>query len=136
MNKKRLLSYVLCNTIILWLNIVFYSEKMIVYSLWSRDPDSSKQKVKTIDFQVICLSIDYDFKDGIFLHCQHQRILTFLKFLTYFFEKLNPPLRFQQKCFSVNFKKFLRTYFDRAPPDDGFLSLSVSFEKFFRTSLL
>ena len=65
MNEKDLLSYVLCNTIILRLNIVFYCEKMIVYSLWSRDPDSSKQKVKTIDFQTICLSIDYDSKDGI-----------------------------------------------------------------------
>ena len=37
-----------------------------MYSLWSRDPDSSKQKVKTVDFQAVCLSIDYDFKDGIF----------------------------------------------------------------------
>ena len=71
MNEKHLFSYVLCNTIILRLNIVIYYEKMIVYSFWSRDPDSSKQKVKTIDFQAICLCIDYDFKDGIFLHCQY-----------------------------------------------------------------
>ena len=71
MNEKHLFSYVLCNAIILWLNIVFYCEKMIVHSLWSRDPYSSNQKVKTIDFQAICLSIDYDLKDGIFLHCQH-----------------------------------------------------------------
>ena len=68
--EKKLLSYVVCNTIILWLNIVFYCEKIIVYSLWSLDPDSSKQKMKTIDFQAVCLSIDYDFKDGIFLHYQ------------------------------------------------------------------
>ena len=44
--------------------------------------------------------------------------------------------RFPQKCFSVNFEKFVRTSFDRALPDDCFLSLSVNFEKFFRTSLL
>ena len=43
--------------------------------------------------------------------------------------------RFPQRCFSVNFAKFLRTSFDRAPPDDCFLSISVNF-KFFRTSLL
>ena len=30
--------------------------------------------------------------------------------------------RFPQKCFSVNFAKFLRTFFDRAIPDDCFLS--------------
>ena len=44
--------------------------------------------------------------------------------------------RFLQRCFSVNFAKFLQTFFDRTPPDDYFLSLSVNFKKFFRTSLL
>ena len=44
--------------------------------------------------------------------------------------------RFPQKCFSLNFAKFLRASFDRTPPDDCFLSLSVNFKKFFRTSLL
>ena len=43
--------------------------------------------------------------------------------------------RFLQRCFSVNFVKILRTSFDRTPPDDFFLSLSVNFKKFFRTSL-
>ena len=71
MSEKHLFSYVFCNTIILWLNIVFYCEKIIVNSLWSRDSDSSKQKVQTINFQAVYLSIDFDFKDGIFLHCQH-----------------------------------------------------------------
>ena len=32
---------------------------MSVYSLRSRDQDLSKQKVKTIDFQTICFSMDY-----------------------------------------------------------------------------
>ena len=44
--------------------------------------------------------------------------------------------RFPQKCFSMNLAKFLRTSFDGALPDDWFLSLSVNFEKFYRTSLL
>ena len=43
---------------------------------------------------------------------------------------------FRQRCFSLNFAKFLRTFFDRTLPNDWFLSLSVNFEKFFRTSLL
>ena len=52
-----------------------------------------------------------------------------------------PPCNFIKKeipakTFSVNFAKFLRTSFDRALPDDCFLSLSVNFENFFRTSLL
>ena len=48
--------------------------------------------------------------------------------------------RFQQRCFSVNLAKFLRTCFVITPPDDCFsgwlLCLSVNFEKFFRTPLL
>ena len=44
--------------------------------------------------------------------------------------------RFLQRCFLVNFAKFLRTCFDRRPPDDCFLGLSVKFKKAFRTSLL
>ena len=40
------------------------------------------------------------------------------------------------KMFFCEFAKFLRTYFYRTPPDDCFLSLSVNFEKFFRTLLL
>ena len=40
------------------------------------------------------------------------------------------------KMFFCEFAKFVRTYFDRTPPDDCFLSLSVNFEKFFRTLLL
>ena len=40
-----------------------------------------------------------------------------------------------QRCFSVNLAKFLRTSFDRTPPDDCFLCLYVNFEKFFRTPL-
>ena len=44
--------------------------------------------------------------------------------------------RLRQKCFSVNFAKFLRTSFDRTPLDDCFLCLSVNFEKFFRTLYL
>ena len=38
--------------------------------------------------------------------------------------------------FFCEFAKFLRTYFYRTPLDDCFLSLSVNFEKFFRTLLL
>ena len=38
--------------------------------------------------------------------------------------------RFQQRPFFVNFAKFLRTSFDRTPPDGFFLSLSVNFKKF------
>ena len=44
--------------------------------------------------------------------------------------------RFPHRCFSVNFTKVLRAFFDRALPDNCFLSLSVNFEKFFKTSLL
>ena len=44
--------------------------------------------------------------------------------------------KFPQRCFSMKFAKFLRTSFDRTPPDDCFISLSVNFKKFFRTSLL
>ena len=43
---------------------------------------------------------------------------------------------FQQRLFSVNFAKFLRTSFDRTPPDDCFLCLSKNLEKFFRSPLL
>ena len=39
-------------------------------------------------------------------------------------------------CFSVNFRKFLTTSFDRTPPEDCSLCLSENFEKFFRTPLL
>ena len=42
----------------------------------------------------------------------------------------------RETCFSVNFANFLKTSFDRTPPDDCFPYLSVSFEKFFRTLLL
>ena len=44
--------------------------------------------------------------------------------------------RFPQRCFSVNFAKFLRTCFDRTSPDDCISGLSVNFKKSFRTSLL
>ena len=44
--------------------------------------------------------------------------------------------RFRQRCFSVNFANFLKASFDRTPPDDCFLSLSLNFEKFFRISVL
>ena len=37
--------------------------------------------------------------------------------------------------FFVNFAKFLRTSFDRIPPDDYFLCLPEDFEKFFRTTI-
>ena len=40
--------------------------------------------------------------------------------------------RFRQRSFSVNFANFLTTSFDRTPPDDCFLCLSVNFMKFFR----
>ena len=43
---------------------------------------------------------------------------------------------FRQRCFFENFAKFLRTSFDRTPPDDYFVNLSVNFWKFFRTPLL
>ena len=39
-----------------------------------------------------------------------------------------------ERCISVNFAKFLRTSFDRVPPNDCFLCLYVNFEKFFRIS--
>ena len=48
-----------------------------------------------------------------------------------FIKKENPT----QTCF-VNFAKFLRIYFDRAPPLDWILCLSVNFEKLFRSSLI
>ena len=35
--------------------------------------------------------------------------------------------RFQQRCFSVSFSKFLRTFFDRTPPDDCYLWILRSF---------
>ena len=38
--------------------------------------------------------------------------------------------RFPQRCFSVNFAKFLRTSFNRTPPDDCFLSLFVNLRSF------
>ena len=38
--------------------------KMFVQSLWLRDHDSSKQKVKTIDIENIYSSIDYGFKNN------------------------------------------------------------------------
>ena len=44
--------------------------------------------------------------------------------------------RLGERCLSVNFVKFLWTSFVRRPPDDCFLCLSVSFEKFFRSPLL
>ena len=34
--------------------------------------------------------------------------------------------RLRQRCLSVNFAKFLRTSFDRTPPDDCLLCLSVN----------
>ena len=43
--------------------------------------------------------------------------------------------RSRQRCFSVNFVKFVRTFFEKTRPDHCFLSLSVNFEKFFRTPL-
>ena len=36
-----------------------------------KNHESSKQKVKTIDIQIIFSSIDFDFEDWIFVHCQH-----------------------------------------------------------------
>ena len=51
-------------------------QKIFVHPLWSRDPHSSKEKVKTIDIQGISPSRDYDFKDGFFLHCQYWQKLT------------------------------------------------------------
>ena len=42
----------------------------------------------------------------------------------------------KERCFSVNFAKFLRASFYRTPSDDCFLCLPVNFEKFFKTSLL
>ena len=48
-----------------------------------------------------------------------------------------PPCIFKNeiptKVFFCEFANFLRTSFDRTLPDDCFLSLSVNFEKFFRT---
>ena len=44
--------------------------------------------------------------------------------------------RLRQRCFPVNYAKCLRTSFDRTPPDDWFLCLSVNFEKNFGTCLL
>ena len=43
--------------------------------------------------------------------------------------------RLLQRCFSVNFANFLRASFEKTPPNDCFLCLSVNFEKFFRTPL-
>ena len=40
-----------------------------------------------------------------------------------------------QRCFSLNFAKFLIISFDRIPPNNCFLCLSVNFEKFFRAPL-
>ena len=44
---------------------------MFVHLFLPRDHDSSKQKVKTADIWNICSSKDYDYKNGIFLYCQH-----------------------------------------------------------------
>ena len=45
--------------------------------------------------------------------------------------------RLPQRCFSVNFAKYLRTSFDRTHPDDSFLRLSVNFlEHLFYTAPL
>ena len=46
-----------------------------------------------------------------------------------FFKKGDPD----KDAFSVNFKNFLRTSFDRTPLDGCLLCLSETFEKFFRT---
>ena len=50
------------------------------------------------------------------------------------FPVCNLKKRFPQRYFSVNFEKLLKTSFDKAPPDDVFLSASMNFT-FFRTSL-
>ena len=41
----------------MWL--VVLSLSLFLHSLWSCDQDLTKQKVKIIDFQTICNSIDY-----------------------------------------------------------------------------
>ena len=46
-----------------------------------------------------------------------------------FIEK-ETPTKGDSRCFSVNFAKFLRISFDRTPPDDCFLSLSVILRSF------
>ena len=38
--------------------------------------------------------------------------------------------RLRQRCFSMNFIKFLKTFFGRTPPDECFLCLSENFAKF------
>ena len=66
--------------------------KIFVHSLWQRDHHSSKQKVKTIDIQNICSSVDYDYKDGGFSTLTE---VNFSKFFTDLFEKPYPPLVYQ-----------------------------------------
>ena len=44
--------------------------------------------------------------------------------------------RLWQRCFSMNFGKFLKISFDRTSPDDCFLCLSENFEKFPRSPIL
>ena len=43
--------------------------------------------------------------------------------------------RLRQRYFSMNFTRFLRKSFDRTPPDDCFLCLSVNFERSFLENL-
>ena len=60
-----------------WSEISIYCEKYLCTHFEPRDPDSSKQRAKTIDIQIISYSIDIDFTDRIFLHCQYKRRLDF-----------------------------------------------------------
>ena len=51
------------------------------------------------------------------------------------FPVCNLKKRFPKRYFSVGFAKLLRTSFDRAPPDNVFISWSMNFV-FFRTSFI
>ena len=44
--------------------------------------------------------------------------------------------RLRQRCFSVNFGKYLGTSFERTPPNDCFFCLSVNLKSFQNTSFI
>ena len=97
LNEKHLLFYV---SVILWLNIVFYCEKCVCTHLDHMIMIQAK-KSETIDIKAICLSIDYDFKEGFFLPLSVLVEANLAKSLTELFEKLHPPLEpLLCSCFS------------------------------------
>ena len=74
---------------------------MFVHSLWTRDQDSSKQKLLTINFQTTYFYIDYGFTDtDVLLFSRDDNFFCF----TQYSEAL--PKVFCKKCVTRNFAEF------------------------------